>query len=76
TFKRLDLIDPFVGMLIESEIVCTGCKFGSLEGSNELNHKAKVKNGIVGPTAGEIIADQFYRSKYGDRFWFENSIHG
>ncbi|MEZ9832199.1 peroxidase family protein [Vibrio breoganii] len=76
TFKRLDLMDPFVGMLIESEIVCTDCQFGSLEGSNELNHKAKVKNGIVGPTAGEIIADQFYRSKYGDRFWFENSIHG
>jgi hypothetical protein len=35
-----------------------------------------VRGGEVGPTNGRIIADQFKRLKYGDRFFFNHRTSG
>lgn len=31
-----------------------------------------IQGSILGPTITCLISDQFYRIKYGDRFWYEN----
>ncbi|KAK6012558.1 hypothetical protein OSTOST_22272 [Ostertagia ostertagi] len=35
-----------------------------------------VSGGMVGPTAAEIIADQFRNLKVADRFYYENHVQG
>ena len=63
TFKRLDLIDPFVGLSIESEQACDSCDYENLSSNASDRYDMNdLKRGVVGPTTGVIIAEQFYRS--------------
>ena len=38
--------------------------------------ETNVDGGSVGPTNGKIIADQFKRLKFGDRFFFNHKDEG
>ena len=68
-FWFLDLIDPFTGMEYSKNSKLKSIVLGAL-------FERPADGGEVGPTNGKIIADQFQRLKYGDRFFFNHKSTG